>query len=515
MDEPRATPRIWIDRTRTLCDKDQREAYLELLNSQLCWSFPEFVRNLRSQSPHEREMSRVAVIEHRSDTQRDSETFKSSRELQDYLEKAATTETSTPPRRLFILEDLALNHIEVLGSKLRIPPTFFGAHWADPATPTFNHRNPFRRYSEDTFVIRYPSTQPIRIDASPELHGTIYHYISNVNRHIHCYDPKGPIIDQPKSYHALSFWTSGIREDGSWDSVLIVDPPVGDYVKSLADGTPLKVDRCSNEYAYSRMHSLAPDFNNVHILPSDPSDWTEGWQRPQYNSMFDDILSLSHCVPARAVGPKTCTEIARKLMICTFITFLRRRILNMLRLQNNPRIAEVYVNRCDYLREFGHGVLSSWHHELFGFVVNVKYIMGIVAQEAEEHVVALGLNRPTTIDIPQWEQDGWITINDNCRKIIGMADSFLQSYLQFTSMQEAQAANKNALSLARITNLTMIFIPLSTVAAIFAMTDDFLPGKSKSWVFWITALPVLFVTSRNVHMSPSYCWDTWKESYES
>ena len=38
------------------------------------------------------------------------------------------------------------------------PQVFFGAHWADPAAPSSNHRNPFRRYSENDFVIKYPST---------------------------------------------------------------------------------------------------------------------------------------------------------------------------------------------------------------------------------------------------------------------------------------------------------------------------------------------------------------------
>ena len=52
------------------------------------------------------------------------------------------------------MEDVALNYLEVLGAQLRIPPSFFASHWADPATPEFNHRNPFRRYCERNFVVR-------------------------------------------------------------------------------------------------------------------------------------------------------------------------------------------------------------------------------------------------------------------------------------------------------------------------------------------------------------------------
>jgi hypothetical protein len=276
--------------------------------------------------------------------------------------------------------------------------------------------------------------------------------------------------------------------------VLIVDPPVRETVKSLADGSHFPVDHCSDEHAYSRMSCLDPDFSDIDILPPDPAAWAGVWQRPKYYSMFDDILSVEPDVPAHAVGPRTCTDVARRLAICYFLSFLRRRILNMLRLQENPRTAILHTNRCDYLREFGEGVLSSWHHELFGFVVNVKYIMGLVSSEAKEQFEVLGLDRPDVADAPEWERDGWISIQDHISKVIIMADAFLQSYLQFTTMQEAQAANKNALSLAHITNVTMVFVPLSTIAAIFSMTDDFLPGESKSWVFWVTALPVLILT---------------------
>ncbi|CAO2651741.1 Nn.00g000240.m01.CDS01 [Neocucurbitaria sp. VM-36] len=501
MEEYECNNGVWIDRAATLCDKGSRQKYLDLINTQLCWLFPEFVHNIQAQSPQEREMSRVAVIEYQDEAPPTQRTFKTSKELHCYFERPECEEGSAPRRRLFLLEDLSLNYIESLGSQLRIPPSFFGAHWADPASPTFNYRSPFSRFANDAFVVRYPSTQPIRIDAPPNLQSTVYRCNSNVSRHIHCYDPKSPIIDQPKSYHVLSFWTSGERKDGSWDAVLIVDPPVGEYVKSLPDGILLKADHSSTEHAYSRMHSLAPDFNDINILPSDPGDWAQGWIRPTYSSMFDDILSATAISHPRVSNPRTSTEIARKLAICIFLTFLRRRVLNMLKLHANPRAAALNINRCDYLRQFGHGVLSSWHHELFGFVVNVKYIMGIVARETEDNVAALGLNRRASTagggemisSIPQWEHDGWIAIQEHCDKIITMADAFLQSYLQFTSMQEAQAANKNALSLARITTLTMVFIPLSTVAAIFSMSEDFMPGKSKSWIFWVTALPVLVV----------------------
>lgn len=217
MDKSQCDEGLWMGRAATLCEEDPQQAYVELLNSQLSCLFPEFIRNLQAQSPHAREMSRAAVIEYKGAERCDHVVFKGSKELQYYLDKSLGEQTTAPRHRLFLLEDLSLNHITTLGSHLRIPPSFFGAHWADPTTPTFNYRNPFCRYSQEGFIVRYASTQPVKIAAPPKQQNSIYRFNSNVNRHIHCYDPKGPIIDQPKSYHALSFWTSGVREDGSWD----------------------------------------------------------------------------------------------------------------------------------------------------------------------------------------------------------------------------------------------------------------------------------------------------------
>ncbi|KNG45541.1 magnesium and cobalt transport protein [Stemphylium lycopersici] len=440
MGERQSPTGTWIDRSATLCEKDIREAYHELIDLQLRSLYPDFFRNLYVQTPKERERGRVAVIEYQDDEIPDPEVFKNSQDVKTHFDNPIAANQSGPRKRLFVLEDLSLSYVEALGSRLRIPPSFFAAHWADPATPAFNQRNPLRRYAKGSFVIRYPSTQPLRVDADPDVHGHVFRCDFNLERHIYCYDPK---------------------------ALLIVDPPVRGKVRSLTDERPLSVDHHSNEYAYSRMNSLDPEFNDVDILSPDPTEWTKGWQRPQYVSMFDDIVSLEPDLPAREIGPRTCTNVARKLAICSFLSFLRRRILNMLRLQANLRTTILHVNRCDYLREFG-------------FVVNVKYIMGLVSSEAKEHFEVLGLHRHNADDVPEWERDGWIAVQDYCGKIINMADAFLQSYPQFTSMQEAQAANKNALNLAHITSLTMVFVPLSTIAAIFSMTDDFLPGEKKS-----------------------------------
>ncbi|KAH8724139.1 hypothetical protein GQ44DRAFT_760565 [Phaeosphaeriaceae sp. PMI808] len=481
---------------------EKREKYLELLHTQLRRLFPEFVKNIYLQSSHQREMGRVAVIEYCEGEYSRQKTFESSYELQRYFETTADTKPAAPTQRMFILEDLPRNYVEILGSQLRIPPSSFGAHWSDPTTPTFNHRSPFCKFSENKFMIGYAANQAIRVEAPSHLEATKYRWNANISRHVHFYDPHGPLVDQPKSYHRISFWTTGARSDGSWDSILIVDPGLGNVVQSLTDNTLLPVDHHSQEYAFSQINELEPDFDELDILPEDPTKWTKGYNPPCYVSIFDDILCGAHEGNPRIHSPREATARARKIAIAIFLTFLRRRTLNLLRLQSTPDIAILQSNRCDYLRNFAAGALTNWHHSLFGFIVNAKFRMGLMVKEAEANMVALGLPTPTTpapfpspnaaaVPIPQWERDGWTSILSACAQIIHMSDAFLTSYLQFSNMQEATAANRNALNLSKITNLTMFFVPLSSVAAVFSMSDEFQPGKRNAWVFWVTVVPIL------------------------
>ena len=176
-------------------------------------------------------MDRAAVFEYSNGIYSGQRIFKNSIELQGYLEETSIGQKQQLRQRLFLLEGLSRNYVEILGSQLHIPPSFFGAHWDEPTTPTFNHRNPFCRFSEDRFLIRYPSTQPIQIDIKSSLQSNMFSWNANVNRHIYCYPEEGPLIDCPKNYHALPFWTTGMENDGPWDYescllYLISHPPM-------------------------------------------------------------------------------------------------------------------------------------------------------------------------------------------------------------------------------------------------------------------------------------------------
>ncbi|KAF2268737.1 hypothetical protein CC78DRAFT_551196 [Lojkania enalia] len=467
--------------------------------------FPNFAEALRKQSPSDRELGRCAVLEFQDKCGPTSKTFVDSVELRQYLLAPSSSPTvrskGQPRRRLFILEDLPCNHILTLGSRLRAPPSFFAGHYDDPAMSSFNHRCPFKRWSRSQFRIRYATSNRVEVDQLPDPSNTIFAFNTNVCRYLHTYGPQDLIYDEARSHHTISFWSSSVDSDGSWNAVLLVDPaPVG-YVRCLLTMHLLPLRTQLRDEKSMPRHYLFPEMELLPELPEEVSEWAYAHAHPHYKSMFDDILNL---ITSRCRGditdPMAAVEIPRKLVIGINIAFLRRRFLNLLRIQRS-QFKPMGPLRHNYLSSFSESSLSTWHHQFFNFIVGSCAAMKEFCREMDENMVALGLpvsaTELATADCErisaQWEFDGWRSVQDLARAVEGLTQSLAMGYLQYITIQEARISNMNARSLSRITVLTMLFIPLSTVASIFSMSGDYLPGSAKSWVFWAVAIPILII----------------------
>jgi hypothetical protein len=83
-------------------------------------------QSLHSQNATSAEASKVCVVQFDKSGQRDSHIFDRSTNLRSYLNQNTRTH-----RRIFIVEDLARNFVELLGSRLKIHPLVFARHLAD------------------------------------------------------------------------------------------------------------------------------------------------------------------------------------------------------------------------------------------------------------------------------------------------------------------------------------------------------------------------------------------------
>lgn len=68
-------------------------------------------------------------------------------------------------------------------------------------------------------------------------------------------------------------------------------------------------------------------------------------------------------------------------------------------------------------------------------------------------------------------------------------NSLEQMVLVATSMVQL----RDAANVKRLTYIALVFVPLSWVASLFSMAEDFIPGHKWFWVYFATAVPMVFV----------------------
>lgn len=89
-----------------------------------------------SQHVEEEALSRMSVIEFQTDGLR-SRTFTAFAELRNYMDGTSPSNDSSL-RRLFVLEDMPVRYICLLGSRLRIHPTVFARHYTTEGSSTIS-----------------------------------------------------------------------------------------------------------------------------------------------------------------------------------------------------------------------------------------------------------------------------------------------------------------------------------------------------------------------------------------
>ena len=187
-------------------------------------------------------------------------------------------------------------------------------------------------------------------------------------------------------------------------------------------------------------HYLYPEMVALQKLPEEVSEWASAYECPQYISIFDDALNefASRNQDVSEIdNPMAIVKFPHKLVVGKMLAFLRRRYLNLLRIQKT-HVKPNQPLRYNYLSSFSEGALSSWHDELFDFIVGSCAAMKELIREMEENIVSLGLpmkngtawNSGVAGGPPQWEIDGWRSVLDLAHVVDGLTNALATGYLR-------------------------------------------------------------------------------------
>lgn len=73
---------------------------------------------------------------------------------------------------------------------------------------------------------------------------------------------------------------------------------------------------------------------------------------------------------------------------------------------------------------------------------------------------------------------------DSLEQIIPVATSMVQ-------LLDSRRSTLEAANVSRLTYIALVFVPLSWVASLFSMSDEYSPGHRYFWVYVATALPLM------------------------
>ncbi|KAL8747186.1 MAG: hypothetical protein Q9190_000893 [Brigantiaea leucoxantha] len=369
---------------------------------------------------------------------------------------------------LYIVEDLSRDVIEILGWALDVHPSFFTGHLSDYMW--FNTRDPWVELSDldivsrtrPYFHARYVQTRYFR--SSRDLERARQEAAGfNVLRRLDRDGNWVPGADIPGSDVGLvrsrmSFWTGARKKGEGVVGILLLDP-------SIKSGFPI--------WGGYRQFSNAP---SVHapVEPSPPR--TSGFEGTIYwisQLSNQEIRSISR-------DPRILFRKPLFIVCAEWLTLIRYATTRLTQLEwelENPD-----------LRQEAEGLnitLSKLHSWRRRFPIFKTLVSEILSNVINRHAFASA----TENNLHDLARDFEILLAD-LDGLHTRAERIMSVVTAVMSIEESKKAYQHNLSLARITYLAVIFVPLAFVSSLFSMNDDISRLGTTFWIYFAVAIPL-------------------------
>ncbi|KAL9580933.1 MAG: hypothetical protein Q9212_004194 [Teloschistes hypoglaucus] len=367
--------------------------------------------------------------------------------------------------RLFIVEDLSRDLIEILGSHLDVDPTFFRGHISDYTW--YNTRDPWIEVPDmniltrqrSHFNIRYAQIRYFRTSRSfkkARAESTMFNVLRRVDRDGNRdtkEDAYLPDIGVVRS--KMSFWV-GLRKRQPSDpliGILLVDPPI-------KEGFPL----------WGGYNSLAPcpSMADDSVIPRPVSrsvfeetiHWIEEMSR-------EEVLSIPR--DPRAMFLKPLSIVCSEWIL--LVRYANTRFSQLEWEVEDPRLRH---------RNQGLGLtlerLHTWRRR---FPIYISIVTGIL-----DDIIRREKFPGSTDNILQsLEKDFQLLLSD-LDELHNRAERMMSVVTAVLSIEESQKALEQNRSLGRLTYLAALFVPLSFISSFFSMSEDVTKLSKTFWIYF-------------------------------
>ncbi|KAI4706905.1 hypothetical protein J4E89_008239 [Alternaria sp. Ai002NY15] len=457
--------------------------------------------------PEERETrankTNVTFVEYRPATAPKATAIKSPALLQETLQALSLEHTKEPPLRLFIVEDLSRQVIELLGARFDIDPLFFREQiddyvwhntrdpWASPPSlvSSMRHRPWFKMRN---MRLRYHKTEEDYFNSRLEANSwNVLRRPDNDENHWHYQDGKGAVVSIMRT--RTSMWIGKDKKCGNGTvGIVLLDPTV-------SQGRPLWYDR-SNWLPTPKM--------DTKVYPSIKSSV----------SWFEDIVQMTTAFPwfERKEGneinaqvlakPTIYTICAEWLIVCDYV---RARLSQIEWELEMPRLFRSKGDAIDTSLKR----LHTWRRQIPVFREMIT--------ETLEHALpaAARLTTPSTqssaaptsplsvrslfsdnLTINYENVEGFEDIVPDFKRVLAAVNELQERVDRLTSIVTSEISIEDSRrgleenhNMARITWLATIFIPLTFISGLYSMNESVAALKTTYGWYFLTAVPFTLI----------------------
>lgn len=394
---------------------------------------------------------------------------------------------SSPMRRLFVLEGLDPRFTDILGSRLKIPPSVFIAQASGPGSIDITDADGYLHDSS-----QYWNVQVQQLHRLAE--GFYTHAGSFWKENVTPKRRAGTFVKRPFSWsfmtHLVSFWSTKYDEE-SWDAVILVDPEweatVYEHIKTKTRMPILNNPNFDVQHDEKSL-PIAPHIG-MDALSSDPSTWSTNTKtRPPLMSIRLRLRDLYARFPHGATAdPGSATGFCGGVVFSLWELTIRA-------------VEWRYIHLWDeeMSRSFNHAD-DPWRRDDFQKMSDQQLVSRRLKKDFYDVCRKLGVTNDSTAvgggggggGHHKGRSWGWllerITVLDE------QIGDMIMVYGQRSSVQESRIANSQARSVGRLTALATVLVPFTLTAGIFSMSDEFAAGQKFFWVFWAVAIPLATV----------------------
>ncbi|KAF2622093.1 hypothetical protein BU25DRAFT_298288, partial [Macroventuria anomochaeta] len=402
-------------------------------------------------------------------------------------------------RRIYIMEGLATDYVDAIGSHFWMDPTFWLRQertcvWSNDFTPVSDALpQPSLINPEESFHVQYCELREFNKALE-----TLPCFCARTKRHVGMTAPRTGNTTTAILRRKVSWWCQKTDTKGSWDVVILCDPQL-----TQMDIYPKEKIYNEKTGGYDLCEIKDPDItlqnepfqggytDFVPPLPLKPGELPSAIRHPHKSMLYD--LVYYYETKSKLLGDEEWKEPSNSAI------FLKK------------IVAAHYLQLADYIKvmlpSLELKLTTAWveEQEQWKALQTISRRCGNYRDDIEDTLLSLGypLDGPGQKEeklkkkIYDWKdcEIDYQYVYLRLKILKERADNLMTSMTGLASIAGNRQNLEEAKRVKRLNLLALLFIPLAYTSSLFSMQDNYAPNKPQFWVYWVCAIGVVMFTS--------------------